>query len=849
MKKLVFVLFLLFALCSITRAEKLAVVGSGWTTTTNPVTARAALGIQDSGADTATINALIISNNTVQQVYIDSKGRTSVVTLTNYGNTFKGSFVGNGSSLSNLNASQVISGTLPQSVLPASVVTNGAAATLVSLVITNGGVSGTNESLGTGWSIDNEGNANLRAARFRDLVQTELLLDALGGIDVGAAGQVTIRGDSTDGGVALFFEQTGTTNTVTIDGQTGNVTAQSFTGTFPASGVTGSGTLPPGVLPATVVTQAVGAPISANTITITNYAIAQTNQPTGFLQTNIVGSTVVFVVGTNDALRAAQLAAAGVVTTNEDSALNFTNSQNAFTGIGNFSGGNVATIRGQQYSLPASLTYPTNFMANVYLPFTNGSWGVHVLHTNGTTTTYLTTTNTAAERGVLFGLAESVADDGDVFFLSVGAFDLSIDAATLCGQSFDFNEGISVVGAGIDRTMLNLTSGALLGGRSSFRNLTITNAVGSSVDRIVSYLPASTNNPSWFINVKSVIQDIDFLILASSLNNSWVFKNSMFYGPYDCFASSGTHASSVIYCFNNLYFLTGGAGVYQTSVKYTDMARTAYIYNDAIFVNGGTNGNYGSFLRYNGTAYFYNSSVTVGASATTNLQFFAASGSTNIIANDCTLDTAKIGGKYSIITATPDTVLPLTSASPLPASQLTGTVPDAQLGSAALTNRANIFMANQTINGVLALTNVGTAQGINVSSNASITITYGGVTRYLTFNRDGQSRLQWGSSLGARDGTIDISNGGIFLATYLSADYLYSPLVGSLRIDLRGQGTAYVATNFLETIAWTSRSSAYPFAAIRATNKIFEWYSNSVPPTKFGSYYDASTNLQTKWTQ
>jgi hypothetical protein len=46
------------------------------------------------------------------------------------------------------------------------------------------------------------------------------------------------------------------------------------------------------------------------------------------------------------------------------------------------------------------------------------------------------------------------------------------------------------------------------------------------------------------------------------------------------------------------------------------------------------------------------------------------------------------------------------------------------------------------------------------------------------------------------------------------------------------------------------RSAAPTFAQIGSKpGKVFLWVSNGAPPTLYFSYYDAKTNLQTKWSQ
>jgi hypothetical protein len=80
----------------------------------------------------------------------------------------------------------------------------------------------------------------------------------------------------------------------------------------------------------------------------------------------------------------------------------------------------------------------------------------------------------------------------------------------------------------------------------------------------------------------------------------------------------------------------------------------------------------------------------------------------------------------------------------------------------------------------------------------------------------------------------------------VSSDANFNP-----RLNVNGQQVFPVATNlFASTVVFSSRTNAPTFTEIGSvTNRIFLWASNSVPPTVYGSYYNAATNLQTKWTQ
>lgn len=80
-----------------------------------------------------------------------------------------------------------------------------------------------------------------------------------------------------------------------------------------------------------------------------------------------------------------------------------------------------------------------------------------------------------------------------------------------------------------------------------------------------------------------------------------------------------------------------------------------------------------------------------------------------------------------------------------------------------------------------------------------------------------------------------------------SADGDFNP---QLNINSQHVWPAITTNVFASGIVLTSLTNAPSFAQIGSvTNQLFIWSSNSIPPTIFGSYYDAATNLHTKWTQ
>ena len=86
-------------------------------------------------------NVALLNTN---QVFIGSNRFAGVLALTNAANTVAGAFTGNGGGLSNLNASQISSGTLSVSQLPAAVLTNGASAVSLTGSFTGNGAGLTN---------------------------------------------------------------------------------------------------------------------------------------------------------------------------------------------------------------------------------------------------------------------------------------------------------------------------------------------------------------------------------------------------------------------------------------------------------------------------------------------------------------------------------------------------------------------------------------------------------------------------------------------------------------------------------------------------------------------------------
>lgn len=87
------------------------------------------------------------------QVFLASNRFAGVVTLTNTANTLAGAFIGNGSGITNLNASQLSSGAVPLALLPGAVVTNNETGLNLSGTFSGNGAGVTNVSLLTVNSI------------------------------------------------------------------------------------------------------------------------------------------------------------------------------------------------------------------------------------------------------------------------------------------------------------------------------------------------------------------------------------------------------------------------------------------------------------------------------------------------------------------------------------------------------------------------------------------------------------------------------------------------------------------------------------------------------------------------
>ncbi|MDR3459547.1 MAG: hypothetical protein P4N60_19125 [Verrucomicrobiae bacterium] len=111
--------------------------------------------------------------------------------------------------------------------------------TLNSNLNVGGAFSATNiepggEVMNIGYGLSNDGYTNATVniwpeTSFHDLVHVDLLFDALGGVDVGTNGNIALRADGTDGGVITLTERTSATNTIILNGQTGNISAANYT--------------------------------------------------------------------------------------------------------------------------------------------------------------------------------------------------------------------------------------------------------------------------------------------------------------------------------------------------------------------------------------------------------------------------------------------------------------------------------------------------------------------------------------------------------------------------------------------------------------------------------------------
>jgi hypothetical protein len=93
---------------------------------------------------------------------------SGVVLATNASNLISGAFTGNGAGVTNLNATQLVSGTIPLAQLPPAVVTNGASGVAFSGTLSAGTIAATNFT-GNGAGLTNLGAANLATGTVADV--------------------------------------------------------------------------------------------------------------------------------------------------------------------------------------------------------------------------------------------------------------------------------------------------------------------------------------------------------------------------------------------------------------------------------------------------------------------------------------------------------------------------------------------------------------------------------------------------------------------------------------------------------------------------------------------------------
>ncbi len=190
-----------------------------------------------------------------------------------------------------------------------------------------------------------------------------------------------------------------------------------------------------------------------------------------------------------------------------------------------------------------------------------------------------------------------------------------------------------------------------------------------------------------------------------------------------------------------------------------------------------------------------------------------------------------------------------------------------QGGSAALTNLANgngsglTNLVGPMIYGNTNQTNYFQVVpgGIVLSNNAGQSLTMlGTASSYQTIQAGGGGlTISSGGRLNLNDG----GGSGVLLQSYAQFDgtqcLLNSQFTAASTKPATITGPLVCSSNLIVKLTLTvtngviypNKASAPAFSVIAATNTLFEWSSNNVPPTLWLQYYDAATNLQTKATR
>ena len=293
----------------------------------------------------------------------------------------------------------------------------------------------------------------------------------------------------------------------------------------------------------------------------------------------------------------------------------------------------------------------------------------------------------------------------------------------------------------------------------------------------------------------------------------------------------------------------------------------------------------------------------VGTAALSNATAFASSGVTNLTAGQlATIAAALTNGTVyqpaantlSNLANQASTPLNLAGGTNLPAASVVGTVATATLASyvnGTLSNSisGNAATATTATNSPAGLPLLDTSSKTNLSIYGTLTANAYSTQNGTNFGINSSGNGLFGGGLAATNnslyfpnsvtinnnagsGTIAFTGGNIPNITLKQSTgrtlTVQANGIGATANVYGDAGTTLgtgntveltIVTNFVKSTGamiatngyiLPNRSSAPSFAQIgSATNMIFMWSSNDIPPTVRGSYYDSTTNLQTKWTQ